>query len=519
MLLRPQPGRLRALFRQAGKLRNRPRTISTITPFLRPNTIVSPIHPRLHSSPIISHISNGAYMRTVSRRAFTSASRPIVRRTGILAATLQRLFLRATKAVRGARLTRQFLQLSARQIFTTLRTLQLGPYQVRSSLLKGVISTFRSTATRATPVNTRNAYLQLNKPSIAFARGTLSGYGSRPSAGQLTLSPLKGGMGLQSARKFSSGGARVFDNLIVNAPLALRLASDELDDKAKLARRKSITTSRQISARRTGASFAGKNLAKKAFVFATTATKHHFQPTPSISLSPSSVVTKESLVVEEEEHLTYFQFPQISLPIFGSSTASCETLVTIRLIDPLHVALGSREPTPPTQVAVGPRLFDEAFLHDANTVLEYEHRRYLRAKAILRVLRDANLLHDMDLSSDPAVWTVLVKGRGEVEVKTLLDSEVGFEWRSWCNVECLSSETEDSSSESGGGGLDLSVAQPPSLIRDSRNAGASASMRTGEEDGFEYLNPSLSAMSGECAGMSSVESEDLISLPDDGMRN
>ncbi|KAJ9475013.1 hypothetical protein PHBOTO_004905 [Pseudozyma hubeiensis] len=449
MLLRPNPGRVRAVMRAAGQARSRPRPISAISP--------SPLQPRSFHS-----IRLANFRASSTRSIHSTAPSP---RSATFTALLKQLLSQALRAVRIS-LAKQIQpnRINFRSLLSVLRSPQLS-YRVRSPLLKGAISAFRSTAQLSSAQSTRTAYSQLNAASVSFARGTLSGIGARPAAGSLTISPLKGGVGLQTARKFSSGGARVFDNLIVNAPLALRLAGDEVEDKVKMARkqpiggaRRTASASKTFGARRTAGTFSGDKLAKNALLFATTG-KHTAEPISSTS-SCSSVAP--SSISETPAQLDlYFQFPQLDLP--ATTTNSTTTLVTIRLIDPLYLALGGRHPSPPTKSS-NPRLFDSAFLHDATTALEYEHRRYLKAKVVLKVLWDTGL------------------------VEEVVRSGVEFDVDGWCTFEEEGRERT--------GGLDLSYVH--------EEAGSSQSDRA--------TTPSLHSM-GELVAQQSVSSDELISLP------
>lgn len=384
-------------------------------------------------------------MRTASRRGFTSAAQsayPPTRGGTTIVALFKRIVGKAAGVVRINLLRQQSVRHSPyyRQLLVALRGAKFGgSYKVRSELLKGAVSAFRSTAARTSPHATRSAYSQLNKASVSFARGTLSGLGPRPSCGPLALSPLKGGMGLQTARQFSSGGARVFDNLIVNAPLALRLVGDEVEAKAKVAAQKRNVHSHNASAsasmgpRRTGSTFSGANLARNALRFATHKNQHPTQRIPSDCEAAASVgETHEANEGDWHAELsTYFEFPTLAL-----ASAACETVVVrIRLIDPLYVALGGRDPTPATDDAEA-RIFDRAFWLDATTALEYEHRRYLRAKALLRALWTSHSAHigRLDLSSD-AVWTVTLTGPTPDEVWAILNAQCAFPFDQWCTID------------------------------------------------------------------------------------
>lgn len=419
MLTRPSPGRLRALLRAVGQARSRPRL----------NNATIPLQPRSFHSIHLTSVHLGHASRILTTRSIHSstASARNLRRTTSLAALLKRIFPQAARVVRLtlAKHTQPHHVLLS-NIFCALRSTQLSAaYRVRSPLLKGAIDAFRSTVQRTSTHSARTAYSQLNTASVSFARGTLSGIGTRPAAGRLALSPLRGGVGLQSARKFSSGGARVFDNLIVHAPLAMRLAGDEVQDKLRLAGRQPVRARTIASAfkspgpRRTGAMFSSEKLAGNAFLFAANKGK---------TVQEVDVTSCESTTLSDSESQCeldlYFQFPQLEL-----ACTSTRTTVTLRLIDPLYVALGGREPSPP--MSTNPRLFDSAFLVDANTALEYEHRRYVRAKAVLRVLWNADLVEDMDLDGDPAVWTVKARGAAGMVEQTLRE-HVQFEFQDWC---------------------------------------------------------------------------------------
>ncbi|TKY88979.1 hypothetical protein EX895_002220 [Sporisorium graminicola] len=475
MILRPSPGHVRAVMRAAGKVRSRPRPASAITPPVR-------------SYSVYSTVSHTTSIRGASRRGFHSATASATRtaRSGsALTALLKRVLSTATRAVRIAphRLS------SPRALFSVLQSARA--YKVQSPLLRGAIDAFRSSAQNTSRNSTANAYAQFTRGSVSFARGTLSGLGARPAAGQLGLSTVRGGVGLQTARKFSSGGARVFDNLIVNAPLALRLMGDEVEDKAKLAKRQSAVSTRRsltasAGARRTGATFGAANLPRNALLFATRETA----PEKSGASSSKSASAPES---ETAEFDLYFQFPQLILPSPAAAAAAC--VVTIRLIDPLYDALGGRPPTEPTNAA-HPRLFDQAFLLDAQTALEYEHRRYLRAKAVLRVLWDAGLAEEVDLADD-AVWTVRVRGMAPDEVRDRVRRGVGFAFDAWCRFDTVGQEDgEDGQSV----GLDLSI----------------ASVSSASESFAQLLStPQLSSLEPTLED-ASVADVDVISLPDSG---
>lgn len=316
----------------------------------------------------------------------------------------------------------------------------------------------------------------------------MSGFGPRPSAGPLSISPLRGGIGLQTSRQFSSGGARVFDNLIVNAPLALRLAGDEVENKSKLLRKPkaSIRRANPTSARRTGAAFTGAQLQRNAFDFA-------------IHRQTATNQNSESEKVEEaSEYSEYFLYPTLPLP--STFTPALTTIIRIRLIDSLYDALGGRHPSS-SPSSNGPRLFDQSFFLDATTALEYEHRRYLQAKTLLRVLWQTGVLDEttqLDLSSNPAFWTITVTGRRKEELEKVLRESAGFGWHNWCSIEPAEAEQAER-------GLDWSQ------VRSTQD------WTSGEEQSEVVLSlppttlDESRVMEGECE----VGSENLISLPSD----
>ncbi|CBQ69084.1 conserved hypothetical protein [Sporisorium reilianum SRZ2] len=407
MMLRPTPGCIRAVMHAAGKARSRPRPASVLTPHIR------------------SSASRGFHSSASATRAVRSSS--------ALTALLRRVLSSATRAAQLA--PHRFA--SPHKLFSELREARAS-YKVQSPLLKGAIDAFRSTAQRTSAHTTTKAYSSLNRTSVSFARGTLSGLGARPAARTLGLSPLRGGVGLQTARKFSSGGARVFDNLIVNAPLALRLAGDEVEDKAKLVKRLPASTRRTLTAaagaRRTGSTFSSAALPRNALLFAT----RHTQ-------TSTTTVTSSTASDSEADFDLYFQFPELALP-------TPQTIVTLRLIDALHDALGGRAPSAASNPH-HPRLFDAAFLLDARTALAYEHRRYLRAKAVLRVLWGAGVVEEMDVA-DEGVWTVRVRGGAE-EVREMVSGRVGFDVEAWCAFEGMQGEEEGwEASQSGHGSFE-----------------------------------------------------------------
>lgn len=215
----------------------------------------------------------------------------------------------------------------------------------------------------------------------------------------------------------------MLDNLIANAPLALRLVGDEVQEKAKLASRAKAVSPRVIPGpRRTGAAMGGAKLQKQAFEFA-----RNQRPIASAEGSET-----------ESDCSEYFQFPQLlipSSPVLHSTAGRVETVVvTIRLIDPLYDALGGREPSPPIDSS-DPRIFDSAFLLDAQAALEYEHTRHLRARAIRLRLSETNRITHIDVTSDPAFWTFELEGTSATEVESRLREDCEFEWQSWCHIE------------------------------------------------------------------------------------
>ncbi|GAC77711.1 hypothetical protein PANT_27d00084 [Moesziomyces antarcticus T-34] len=444
MLLRPSPGRVRAVMRSAAHTRVRPRLPTAPTP-------------RPASTSRMAHLYNPAHMRAVSHRCYSSAARAPQRST---LAALKKALLRATHALRTGVVRHATRVWTPRHV---LAAIKIAAPHVRSSLLRGAADVFRATSSQNTA---RAAYARFTSPSVGFARGGLSGIGARPSGGQLALSPLRGGVGLQSARQFSSGGARVFDNLVVNAPLALRLAADEMNGKAKLARRPLATTPRRLGAapnpRRTGTTFSTAKLARNAAVFA--ATPRSVPSIPSVPSVPSarSVVESCPSVVGDEEPAEMGMYFRMPLP-----DAEVGTVVRMRLIDPLYDALGGRDPAPGLQG----RLFDRAFLHDACTALQYEHARYMQAKALLRVLWSSGLMDgaQMDME-DPAMWVVHIPGARPDDVRRAMGA-VEFGWTAWCEVE----ERAE--------GLDLSCAWEA----ESEHSDTKAS----EEEAFELLDLSL----------------------------
>lgn len=304
-----------------------------------------------------------------------------------------------------------------------------------SQILRGALSAFKTTTASSTSAS-RSAYARLGSPFVTFARGASSGLGARPAFGSLAISPMRGGLGLQSARNFSSGGARIFDNLIVNAPLALRLAGDEAEQKAKLLARAPTRSPRRATPagpRRTGATFSTANLARNALRFAT-----------QQAHKPASVATTEAILeqtdgsrytaTEKQKAIstdldTYFELP--ALPCEPVSAT-----MTIRLTDPLYEALGGRDPLPfdITRAEFGATLFDAPLHMDVSAVVEHEHVRYMQAKALLRVLWAHNLLGphgSMDLFSDPERWHVSLAGITPAAVRAVLDANLTFDYRSW----------------------------------------------------------------------------------------
>ncbi|KAF6766971.1 hypothetical protein PSEUBRA_001602 [Kalmanozyma brasiliensis GHG001] len=459
MLIRPSPGRVRALVHAAGRA-GRPRPASVLTP--RP----------LRSSPSIRTFHSGP-----------SAARVV--RSTTLSTFLRRILTQTTQYLRPAAL--RPLRSHISQLFSALRTSHLT-YRVRSPLLRGALSAFRSTS----PSTARANYTQLTQRTISFARGTLSGLGARPCAGPLTLSPLRGGVGLQTTRQFSSGGARVFDNLIVNAPLALRLVGGEVDHKARRGKRAPLAPAR-ASARRTGGMFSGANLQRNALRFATNKAQRVVEK-PAVSVCESFPSTQS-----EADFEGYFHFPQLPL--------ESGTLVCIRLIDPLHVALGGREPTPPTN---DPRLFDAAFLLDAQTALEHEHRRYLQAKAVLRVLwGEGWVVESMELGEE--VWSMIVIGRAPDEVREVLGRCVGFDFDEWCTF----TSSDDEGRKVRQGGLDWSAVH----VGQGSSFGLSTPLSSAEQMSTPALSsleqvstPSLSSLE-EVEEESSPAASLLMSLP------
>ncbi|KAJ1017843.1 hypothetical protein NDA16_005159 [Ustilago loliicola] len=330
----------------------------------RPSNTLRPSLPRtIHTASRPTLFTRGNICAASRRHVATSSARS----TTLFSTLFKRTLTRAIRALRSTLTRPQAVKLHP--LLTAFKaTIRNGTsYNVRSGLLKGAIDAFHGTASRTTPQATKTAYARLNTPSISFARGALSGFGPRPSAGQLSLSPLRGGVGLQTSRKFSSGSARVFDNLIVNAPLALRLAGDELEDKSKLLRKPkaSIRRATPTSARRTGTRFTSAKLPQNALSFAT---NHCRQAIPQ---ETTKVVEEQSDCGVESEYSEYFHYPSLPLcsTTFNSSSTGA-TVIRIRLINPLYDALGGRDPSPSTY-AYGPRLFDTAFMLDAATALEF----------------------------------------------------------------------------------------------------------------------------------------------------
>ncbi len=507
MLIRPTPGRLRAAMRTARKLHSGPvpRPVSAITP--TPHTI----RPRVLSASLARSRHASSVQGFSVKRVYSSISAARHVAPSPLAAVLRNFLLRATKGLRAPlqRHTAQLNRHSLRNFLATVRAVATKRnYTVRSSVLKGAIAAFRSTAQRTSNTATRSAYNSLSTPTVSFARGTLSGIGARPSFGQLSLSPLRGGVGLQSARKFSSGGSRVFDNLIVNAPLALRLAGDEVEDKAKMARRKALSPRRVVppsaGPRRTGVAFSGSGLPKNAFAFATS---RKMAPSAYEESEVSSVVAASQKDFESELS-TYFQFPTLSLP---SSPSQHGTVLTIRMTDGLFDALGGRHPSPPSH-PTAPRLFDQAFLYDANTALDYEDKRNLQAKALLRVLWESGMLKgddgEMDLSY-PAFWIVTITGVAKEELQEVLERELSFEFHSWCTINAIQDGVSEGFSADASMYSESSVASSVSFIGEGATQAEGASI-----SGFEDISPPESDSTGEGEAMRSpVTSEDLMSLP------
>lgn len=274
----------------------------------------------------------------------------------------------------------------------------------------------------------------------------------------------------------------MFDNLIVNAPLVLRLAGDEAREKA-FAGRKPTPRRAVANPRRTGATFSSTKLPRNALLFAT---------------KPRQAQMEEEGESEagNSELSDYFQFPQLPIPTsLPRAEATCDTVITIRLIDSLFEALGGREPYPP---AHDPRLFDSAFLLDANTALEHEHRREMRARAILRALWDTGFItgeSEMDL--DEAVWTVVVRGMEAKEVEEVLRERCGFAFGGWCSFEQIHRGSDVD-------GLDLSYV-------DQMQGSPDLGLGLGEFSSPE-LTPEESVGSRGSA-VSEVGSEGMMSLP------
>ncbi|PWY98020.1 hypothetical protein BCV70DRAFT_194051 [Testicularia cyperi] len=404
--------------------------------------------------------------------------------------------------------------------------------QLRSSspFVRGALDAFRATSARPSTQTGKTASARFTSPFVTFSQGVRSGLGSRPACGPLTLSPLRGGTGLQTARQFSSGGARIFDNLVVNAPLALRLAADQADEKANLSQRKPAMRRRAVAGvsasgpRRTGATFSSANLARNAAKFA--ATNKAGQRASAKQGHCFTAAEKQKAV--ETDLSTYFHLPTIDIE--HPTTSAVETIITlkIRLSDPLHTRLGGRSPTGAHLTRGGPSLFDAEFVLDAQQALEHEHLRYLQAKAVLRVLWDNDLVRqdtEMDLFSDPTTWTVVLNNVPAKRLLSLLDASLEFDFRPWLRItSCdgfeFGSEVSPSSDSSGPG----SRARQVEPLVESQSLSTSSfqdDLTNASTSSFSLnLTPPLSssASQDQSASHRSFDSsslnEDLISLPD-----
>lgn len=274
----------------------------------------------------------------------------------------------------------------------------------------------------------------------------------------------------------------------------------------------SIRRANPTSARRTGAAFTDVKLPRNAFGFAT------HRKTTTNQKSESKKVKEESKS-EATEYSDYFLYPTLSLPS-TSTSAFCTTTIRIRLIDSLYDALGGRNPSPSALPFSndgygGPRLFDQSFFLDATTALEYEHRRYLQAKTLLRVMWQTGVMDEnteLDLSSDPAFWTIRVRGWAKGELENVLKDSVRFGWENWC---CI--EQEGAEGEEGERGLDWSQLHPRG---DWMTESGEIVEDQGEIEGLLSLPPTPTLSSGsrlevESEGESEVGSENLMSLPSD----
>ncbi|EPQ27798.1 uncharacterized protein PFL1_04543 [Pseudozyma flocculosa PF-1] len=333
-----------------------------------------------------------------------------------------------------------------------------------SPIFRGAVQAFTGLQVRAGQISGAGAAQSVShrlnlsrQPVISFARGSVRpGTGFGPRAPLVPRSPTYGA-GLQTARNFSSGG-RVFDNLIVNAPLAVRLAGNELDEKRKMAKASPARGPRRTAAaithkqREAQAMDLGRRLAAQVASGGAAAAaapckslkkgkgKQSDQPAqsdavviphsteatasavvlpsiedelPSVPASyASSVMTDEADY--SEQMLSYFEIPPWE----------AHTRLTIRRAEPIATMLGGRPPQP---ARPGRALFDDRFVEDAQLGIEFEERRWLKIQAILRALYEHDPHRHLSITEDGDLYIVLVRGLRADDAEQLIRRRVGFE--------------------------------------------------------------------------------------------
>lgn len=444
MLVRPSLGQLRAVARSAPG-RHRPPLHTTPR---------RPLHLSARPSCTTPTSKSVRVMRLVAaKRGFGTAAR-VTMRSYSLSHSLKSWARKVTASLRSTLTQTNFVRLH-RFLSNSVPVHAFKRRVSSSEFARGALSAFRASASGGSSAAGRSsAYSRLGRPFVTFARGATSGLGARPAFGSLALSPTRGGLGLQTARNFSSGGARIFDNLVVNAPLALRLASDEVEQKSKLlarphARRprsRAIPADARVAAKDASSTLLLNKVIRTAAPASVATTEAILDNDHDISV-PSRFAQKQKAI--ETDLNTYFELPSLCLPSSLESTV----VLTIRLVDPLYEALGGRDPLPfdVSRGGYGATLFDAPFSLDLSTVLANEHRRYMQAKAVLRVLYDHGLLSNradsMDLFSHPEQWSISVSGVTASAVRHILDAEVAFEYRPWISFD---SEDDDELRSSAG---------------------------------------------------------------------
>ncbi|KAN0064286.1 hypothetical protein ACQY0O_002417 [Thecaphora frezii] len=458
------------------------RLASTCTASPRSYHVLSKAAARIHARTYATHHATSAGRS--SRSLFARIASSLGRSVAATARSTGRGGQRAT--VQYASLLRQVLQraLAASKLGSIRLAVEGG---VGKRLAKQVSPIFRGAAQAFTGAHLRTGPLSSSsaaavapfqfsqringssQPIVSFARASAwRGCGMGPRAPAIPRSPLHGA-GLQTARNFSSDG-RVFDNVVFNAPLALRLAANELDDKRSMAkpapavrgprRSAAVITHKQREAqamelgRRIAAriAFASSSPAAATVTAADPAsapaieavepkiaaeakaapikpgatTPSKIQPRPARLPAPpaSTASSSASSGAEDYNDGDEAHYAELMLSYFDIPPWQVHTRIVMRRAEPIETMLGR----PPRPARRGAALFDDSFVQDARFALEFEERRRLKIQAVLRALYEQDPLRPLSLGEDGADrYVVLVPGLRVAEAEALFRERLGFE--------------------------------------------------------------------------------------------